>query len=101
MPLQPRVGGQEPVRVLARVAQHLVIAGQVRDAELGQPVLARAEELAGPAQAQVLLRDAEPVVRVLHDAQPRARLLGQLVRDEEAVRRGRAAADPSTQLMQR
>src|SRR5690349_17242606 len=50
-------------RVLAREDQQLRVPDEVRRAQFRDPVLARAEELAGAADAQVLLGDAEAVVR--------------------------------------
>ncbi len=45
---------------------------QVRQAEPGQAALPGSQELAGAAQAQILLGDAKAVVGLAQDAQTRA-----------------------------
>src|SRR5262245_48715342 len=61
---QPRVGRQPALGGFARLRQRAGVADQAADAEVGQAVLARAEEFAGPAQLEVDLGDLETVVGV-------------------------------------
>ena len=68
--------------------------------QLGQAVLPRAEEVAGPAQAQVLLGYFEAVVYVRHGRKPLLRLGVFRVRDEDAVALVPAAADAPAQLVE-
>jgi len=46
---EPGIGGDELLSVAGRQLEQVVILHEIGDLELGQPVLARAEELAGAA----------------------------------------------------
>ena len=71
------------------------------EAEAGRARLARAEHVALAAQAQILLGDAEAVLGLAQDFDPRWRRLAErpLV-EQQAARAAGAAADPAAQLMQ-
>src|SRR3989442_6341320 len=62
--------GDDRLRLPPRLLEDGGVAQQVGDPELWQPGLARAEELAGPAQLHVDLGDLEPVVGLHHRLQP-------------------------------
>jgi len=57
-----RIGVDDGEGVAPGRPQDVVILDEVGDLQLRQPVLARAEELPRPAQAEVGLGDLEPVV---------------------------------------
>ena len=74
-----------------------------REAEVGEPGLARAEELALAADLEVLLGELEAVGRRDQRLEPVVRALRQLLLragDEQAVRLLRPAPDPAAQLVQ-
>src|SRR3546814_17337162 len=77
----------------------VVVHRQVGEAELRQAALAGAEQLAGAAQLQVLLGDAEAVVGLAHDAQARAGGLAERpLPKQPAGGLAAAAADASAAL---
>ncbi len=57
--------------VVASGLQELGVRREVSQAHVGQAALPCAQELAGAAQPQILLGDAEPVVGLAHDLEPR------------------------------
>ena len=59
-------------RVVAGDLQQVGVRPRARDAEARHAGLARAEQLAFAAQPQILLGDAEAVLGLAHDRQPRA-----------------------------
>src|SRR2546425_11077550 len=63
---QLRIRGDDGERVLARLVQDPRVAQKVRDAEVREARLARTEELARAAQAEIGLGDPEAVVRLGH-----------------------------------
>src|SRR3989304_2236737 len=74
------------------LASSAATARGARPADLGQPRLAGAEELARPAQRQIHLGDPEAVVRRDHPLDPAPAVLGEAPRrEQDAVRLPRAA----------
>src|SRR6266540_7460446 len=69
----------QPVGRLARLLQEAAIAAQAREEQIGQPRLARPEQLSLAADLQVALGELETVVRSDERLQPRARRVGQLL----------------------
>src|SRR5207302_6486211 len=59
---QLAIARDDGARLAARLLEQAGVAQQIRRLELGEPRLARAEELAGAAQLEVDLGDAEAVV---------------------------------------
>ncbi len=88
-------------RFPARVLHHLMIAQQIADTQRRQPGLPGPEEIAGPAQLQVALRDFETVGGVRQRFQPLAPLFAErrLIK-QDAVRLVRTASDAAAQLVQ-
>ena len=76
-------------------------SGQVGEAEFRQAALPRAEDLAAAAQAQILLGDAEAVLGLAHDREPRLRAVSPSGGGVEQQAGGRpvAAPDPAAQLV--
>ena len=88
----------------ARALEQLAVGAQPREAEVGEPGLARAEQLALAAQLEVALGELEAVGRARR-APPGGRRAvsvssSRRARDEQAVRLLRAAADAAAQLVQ-
>src|SRR5215212_5314849 len=86
---------------LASPLEQLAIRPKPREPKLGQPRLARAEQLALSPQLQILLCQLEAVRRLDERLQTLAGVVGQLLlgaRDEQAVRLVGAAADAPPQL---
>ena len=87
--------------VVAGGLQQLAMGGEVGQPHVGQAALAGAQQLAGAAQAQVLLGDAEAVLGLAHDGEPRLRGLAErLGVEQQAGRLGAAAPDPAAQLVE-
>ena len=102
-----RVGEQalvlEPARDLARPLEEVAVRAQPHEAEIREPRLARAEQLAFAADLEIALGELEPVGRRHHRLEPLDRALGQLLprpRDEQAVRLLGAPADAAAQLVE-
>src|SRR5687767_3249084 len=53
---------EEPLRGLARGVEEIQVGGEVSETQHRHAALTRAEELTGPAHAQIVPRDLEPVV---------------------------------------
>src|SRR5919197_4322052 len=99
----PQLGvlGDDRLRFAPRVLEDGRVAQQIGHAELRQPRLARAEELAGATQLQVDLRDLEAVVGLRHRVDTSLRVLAEPpAREQDAVRLPRATADAAAQLVQ-
>src|SRR5690606_18651087 len=78
-----------------------VVAREVADAQGGQARLPRAEDVAGAAQREVALGDREAVGRRGDGLEALARDVAErTLVEQDAVRRMRAAPDPSAQLVQ-
>ena len=71
-----------------------------RDTEPRQAALGEAEHVALAAQLEVAFRELEPVADLGDRLQPGLRHLVGAVRDEDAVRLDRPAADPAAQLVE-
>src|ERR671915_1653080 len=94
--LQAGVLEQDRVGAVAGANEQLGVLGQLRHAELGQAVLARAEHVAGAAQLEVDLGEPEAVALVrdrLEAREPR-------VAEQDAERSVLAAADAPAKLVQ-
>src|SRR5262245_24049434 len=88
---------------LARPLEQLAVCAEASETELREARLPRAEQLALPAQLQVLLCQLETVGRLDERLQPFARVVCQLLlgtRDEQAVGLLGAAADAAPQLVE-
>ena len=78
-----------------------LVAGEIGEAQLRQPALPRAEHLAGAAQPQILLGDAEPVLGLAQDREPPPRDLAERRLVQQEAGRGLVAApDAAAQLVQ-
>ena len=87
--------------LLARQRQEVAVAQQVAHAQARQAGLAGAEEVAGAAQLQVLLRDHEAVVAARQDVEARARLVREAaVGHQQAGGGARAAAHAAAELVE-
>ena len=97
-----RVVVNDALRLVARHLDDLSVAGYVGNLQVeGHSALLRAFKVAGPAQFQVSLGNAEAVVGVAHDVDACGRFLGQLVVcHEDAERLVGAASHASAQLVQ-
>ena len=95
-----RVGGEEGLGLLLCGFQHLGVRAEIRHVHLRQTVLARAEEIAGAAQTQILLGDLKAVVGLAHDRKAGLDLLALVVRDKDAPALVPAAPDAAAQLME-
>ena len=82
----------QPEGLRPRALEQVAVAEEVGDAEGRHAPLPRAEEVAGAADLEVLLRDREAVLGRDHDVEPRARHLGQPPVGQEHAGRGRRAA---------
>src|SRR5574341_904209 len=88
------IPGDDGDGLLPRLLEDPGIAEEVGRAELRQPRLSRAEELARTPELQVHLGDLEPVAGRRHRADASLRLLGEAAaREKDAVRLPRAATD--------
>jgi hypothetical protein len=103
----PRSPRGPPSRSTSRRASSHRALGQLADllgageAELRFAGLARAENLAGAAQAKVLLGDAEAVIGLAHQSEPRARRLAQdIAAQQQADAVLVSAPDPAAQLVE-
>src|SRR5258705_10654390 len=96
---QVRVSGPEPLGLGTCLRQQSRVR-EIGDLELGQAALARAEEVAGPAQRQVRFGKLEAVGGALHDAEPLLRLRIRLLAEQVTVRLMRAAANAPAELME-
>src|SRR5688572_5553360 len=67
----------------ARRVEQIEVGVDVGETQHRDPALARAEELAGAAQPQVLARDLEAVAVLEDDLQPRPRGVGERVLVEQ------------------
>src|SRR5574341_682111 len=95
------IPGDDGDGLLPRLLEDPGIAEEVGRAELRQPRLSRAEELARTPELQVHLGDLEPVAGRRHRADASLRLLGEAAaREKDAVRLPRAAPDAPAQLME-
>src|SRR5262245_47725586 len=97
-----RHGPIEPSRRFhLRPFEHIAIAKEIDQPEGRHAGLARAEEIARPAQLEIALRDLETVRRLRHRLEPLARLVGQrrLVQ-QKTIRLVPVAPDPPAQLME-
>src|SRR5580693_7522406 len=84
--------GLEPLGRRLHARQEVRVAHQIRDAQLREPGLARAEELARAAQLEVAARDLEAVRGGADRLQPRARRLRKRRAVEEYAAARREAA---------
>src|SRR5206468_9240812 len=95
------VARDDGARLAARLLEQVRVAEQIDCAELGEPRLARAEELARAAQLQIDLGDAEAVVRRRHRVDPALGLFREMAgRQQDAVRLPLAPSHASAKLMQ-
>src|SRR5512147_836092 len=69
----------EPRRQLLGPLQEVAVRAEAGEAQVGQPGLARADELALAADLEIALGELEPVRRRDHRLQPLGRGLGELV----------------------
>ena len=105
---QISVGGEDLRGVATRALEPLMIAEKVGDAQIRHPMLAEpapapiAEQLAGPTQFEIALRDAESVRGVHHGLEARGRrvIAGFRIGDEDAVRLVGASPHPAAQLVE-
>src|SRR5687767_459940 len=98
-----RVRCGERLRGFARSLEQRAVRPQLRELEVAQAGLPRAEELTLASQLQVDLRELEAVRRRDQRFEPLDGHLGQLVlrsRHEQAVALLRPAPDTATQLVQ-
>jgi hypothetical protein len=79
-----------------RERDHRFVRGEVGKAQGRQPTLPGAEHLAGAAQPQILLGDAEAVLGVSRRIDSRCRAMSQ----QDAGRTAGAVADAAAQLVQ-
>ena len=87
--------------IILRDLQHVDFLGDVGQLELGQAVLAGAEEFAGAAELQIHLGDLEAVVGVASSRCRRSSAVSVVrVGDQQAVRLLAAAADAAAKLVQ-
>ena len=94
-------GVEHGLRGCLHAGQQIGIADQVRDLELHEPGLARAEQLPGPAQLEVAARDFEAVGSVAQDPEALAcerRERRPIEKDAGAL--DRPAPDAAAQLVQ-
>src|SRR6516164_11008598 len=98
---QRRIARQHQRGVVARRADQLAVRLDAADAEAWQTGLPRAENVAFPAQLEILLGDAKAVFCLAHDVEPGLGGFAQrsLV-EQEAGRVLAAASDPPAQLME-
>src|SRR5688500_18104524 len=90
-----------PPRLPVGYFQDVAVAYEVPGAELRQPRLPRAEEVARSTQLEIALGNREAVVRLGHRPQPLARVVApRRLIEQDAVRVPLAAADPSAELVQ-
>ncbi len=84
-----------------RHPQHPVLRLRVAEPEAGQARLPLAQQVAAAAQAEILVRDREAVLRVAQQGHAAPAGLGQPVLvQQQAVALRRPAADPAAQLVQ-
>ena len=81
------------------LVHQLKVAGEIRDLERGQTVLARAEKVTRTAQLQILLGDGKAVVGGGHRTQAVQIVVTRVVGDEDAVGFVSAAPDAPAQLV--
>src|SRR5690348_10737153 len=93
------IAREHALRFLARDEVELLVAHRIRDAERRLAALPRAEQVAHPAQSEVVPRDLEAVVGPGEDAESLRGLLPD-VAQEDAVRLLRAAPDAPAELVQ-
>ena len=77
--MQPRICLEHPLHRLPGFLEHPHIPGQIRHPELGQSVLAGAEEIPRPPELQILLSDAEAVIGGAEGLKTAAGLLASVV----------------------
>src|SRR6202011_3662020 len=68
----------------ARLLQDGAVAQEIGHAELRQPRLTRAEELAGPAELEIHLGDLEPVIGLRHRREAPLAAAARRCRQEDA-----------------
>ena len=99
--LQLGIALDDQAGVVARRLQQLAVGREVGQPHVGQAALPGAQQLAGAAQAQILLGDAEAVLGLAHDGEPRlGGLAERLGVEQQAGRLGGAAADAAAQLVE-
>src|SRR5262245_17931813 len=99
--LQVGVAFDHQSGIVARRLQEVGMRRQIGQSHVGQAALARTQELAGTAQAQVLLGNAKAVLALAHDGEPRPRGLAQgLGVEQQEGRLGGAPADAAAQLVE-
>src|SRR5258705_13116986 len=97
---QPALVHERP-RLAVRGLHDVAVPHQVARAQLRQPRLPRAEEVARPAQLEVALRDRKAVAGRGQRLQPLSRVIGpRRLIHQEAVRLPFASSDAAAQLMQ-
>jgi hypothetical protein len=74
---------QKLVGDCARLAQQLLVVGEIREAQQRHAALARTEILAGAALQQILVRDPEAVAGLVDDLEALSRALGKRILIEE------------------
>src|SRR5712691_12163255 len=96
-----RIAREDERGVVARRPDQLAVHLDARELEPGQAGLAGAEHVAFAAQPEVFLGDAEPVLALAHDGEPR---LGGVAErrlvEQQAGRMLGAAPDAAAQLME-
>src|SRR5262249_24259720 len=95
---QVRVTGDHRERLLPCLFEHGSVADEIGDAELGQPRLARAEELPRPSYREIDLGDLEPVVRSGHGIDAAPGISRRRGAEQNAVALERPAADTTSKL---
>src|SRR5688572_3565694 len=95
-----RIAVKNPQRVLPRQLQQRQLLRQVGHLEFRQPMLARAEELAGAAKLKVEFRDLKAVGRTRHRLQPRLGVLRRRVGEQQTVRRMLTASNAAAELVE-
>src|SRR5437879_4169532 len=97
---QRRIAREHERGVVARRADIFAVYRYASDSEARHTGLARAEHIAFAAQLQVLLGDAEAVLGLAHDGEPRLRgLTERRLVDQQAGRVLGAAPDAAAQLV--
>src|SRR2546426_2891996 len=91
--------GQQPARFVASQLQDRDVGQRVGDAQIRQPVLARAQDLPRPPQFQIPLRDDESIVRARHRLHPLTGGIGRQRTEQDTVGRLRAPPYSAAQLV--